>query len=234
MGKKKDKTGDRTEKPFSDTGCRSYAAFLKKDRNDLTFEQHIEGYKKSTALDSLKLRVLIHSYEQGTYEATLYEFLKSGYLSREEWEILVNAETVGSFDKIEQDDFQRNTAYYIKLFKAVSYIVKANPDTMELPFIHKAMANLIRLYRDTVIERKSPDKTLEDLKEIWDSFLPSRQGGNIPYKQSDLQKLLYIGIKQGYTKIDAIETISKKLNISIETLNKILRVKDSKGRPKKL
>lgn len=222
MKKKKDKTNN----PFSDIVAGSYFGWIEPGKDDLTFEQHIEGYRKSTTLGSEKLRVLVSCYERGTFEKAIDDLLESGYLSLEERSILIDAWKAGS--EINRDNFQRDPIYFLRLFKAVSYLVRANPDSIKFPFVQRALSNLIRLYWDV----PPSNYILSNIRIIWNSFLPSRQGGNIPYRENDLQRLLDIAIKQGYTKAKAIEIMSNKLNISEEKL-RILRVKDKKGRPKK-
>jgi hypothetical protein len=243
-----EKKRNETKKPFSDAGFRQAAGFLSKDQTDLSFKQHIRSYLKTTALDNEKIKVLLHCCQNKCLDQCLQELYEGGYLSREERDLFIAVETVGC-SEIDRDDFIRNPEAYKTGFKAVSHLVRANPGAIGFPFVQTAMANLIRLYRDILIERETldkrkrepldkviretPKKLLEDLKEIWNSFLPSRQGGNLPYKKDDLQRLLDIGIKQGYTRTEAIDIISQKLNISFETLSSILKVKTTKGRPRK-
>lgn len=223
----------KKEKCFKDYGYRRGHGWIKKGETDFTFEQYIESYIDNAALDSEKLRVLLFSYERGRFEACLQELFESEYISKEERKLIIDAQTVGACE-VTQSMFQKNPKEFKEQFKAVSSLVKANPDAMQFPFVHKAMSNLIKLYSDAIIKRKSPDKFLEVIKDLWTEFLPLRQGGNIPYKANDLQRLLDTAIEKGYTKDAAINIMADKLSISREKLIKDLRVKNTKGRPKKI
>ena len=172
MGKRK-KASDRKilhvnkEKPFSDyPAIATVAGYINPRTNSFPYETYLKTLKKNPCQESEKLRVLVAIYKMhnrnqtAAFDETASDFMKSGYLSRQEWELLCKAEAGN--------------------MKAIAQLVRANPEVIQLPFITDAIIALLREYRNTPIPKGT---TIKDLKDKWESLYRQKwQEKTLPQK----------------------------------------------------
>lgn len=132
--------------------------------------------------------------------------------------------------------------------KAIQIMVRANPDTMHLPFVASRVAEIIRgaKYGLTKKDDSGQSEILRN-KTLWNDFLPKRSGGDYPFDNPDYIKGLFDLEKQESGKVphgksgrfaesDRIglaEKLSKKLRLSPDTILKKAKLYKKRGRPRK-
>ncbi len=216
------------EKPFSDCFSRGrmITGWVNPKTGWLSSEDILQGIKDDPGRDSEKLRVLVWVYqshlEKAQQEALSHfwnvveDFVKGGYITHEEWKLLCEAEAVGTTDETKTQHI-----------KAVQELVKANPLTINLPFIANAMINILREYKNTFTSKTDNENKIygEDLKLKWEGFLPSRK--KIPYSRKDIiEAIRAIQKEENINKEKAYNDVAEALNIGVEPLKKIVRKKN--------
>ncbi len=116
-------------------------------------------------------------------------------------------------------------------FKATQLLIKANPETIYLPFIADNMIKLLREYKDKPIPKGA---NLVDIKDKWMEFLSQRPGGKIPYRNEDIQHLFNHAKKLNMPSDEAYEKIAELLDISEDSVKRRIKTKTKRGRPKKI
>lgn len=212
--KKKKSSKKSTLQPFSDyVRADGIGGFINPKTNDLPFEIYLEGEKQNPATESEKLKVLVRSYKaKGLthFWDVAREFLSSGYLTKEEWGILCDAEAGN--------------------IRAVQLLVKANPEVIVLPFVADVMIEILRKYKNTLTSKcRNKDKKIysNDIRLEWEDFLPARK--KLPYSAYALGKLVNVAGKEfNLDKDEAFEKLTAALGVGIETLKKKVRFPKNK------
>jgi|GEM_PF-5161908 len=133
--------------------------------------------------------------------------------TKKELEVIIDAWSVGEME-LTIKDFEARPTYWTKKYNSIITLIHGNPSVISLPFVNKALISLIKCYNTA--DRGST--TLKKIKKIWEDILPSRRGGNIPYPLEEIQYLLELAKREGYTKKEAIKVISQELGISFSKL----------------
>jgi hypothetical protein len=233
------KIGNR-EKPFSTFRGATYAGWVDPQTGDIPLEVHIKGTKKSPTGDDEKLHFLVWLYERVLKEkgadvannelwGAIGGWVKEGVLSKEEYSILCDAEVAGSITQGEIEDEIEG-----RYFKAVQTIVKANPDTIELPFIRNALKYILRKQKYEITDAES-------YKYRWNNFLHKRPKRKILYSSESIKRLVEIakrhtkstGRQGGGKTIDAYEIVAEGFGVSEDYLKKKTAIQRQRERPKK-
>ena len=183
--------------------------------NELSFRTYINCVKKNLSMESEKLKELVDVYRDHIekVQREVMSLLRHRGLeflpNLKEWKILRDA-MAGDL-------------------KAVQKLVKANPETIYLPFIAKAMVSVIREHKNSLKGKGY----IEDVKDKWEGFLTARPGGAIPYNEATLTFLRHKGRKLGLSPSDTDEKIMEGLSLSERALKQKARISNGRGRPKK-
>ena len=125
--------------------------------------------------------------------------------------------------------------------KAAQTLIKENPEAIYLPFVAKAMLKVLRDHRnifsdeqiDIATKKYSPDRdrSIEDLKSLWDDFLTKRPHRKSPFSPKDLGRIVKLARKgmdqstsrKGDLTEEALEKAAKATGIGKETIRKKAR-----------
>ena len=114
--------------------------------------------------------------------------------------------------------------------KSAQVMMRACPTVIHLSFIAQTLRYVVSQYKYC----DARNNVLQDVKENWTGFLPSRKKQRVTYAKKDLRKFIkLIREQEGVDQLQSFELASEALQVSTETIRKKIKVKGrGPGRPK--